>query len=477
MESLVGRVLNKKYQIVKLIGRGGMGAVYEAVHCDLDKKVAVKTLLPSLAENEEVYQRFLLEARAASRLRHPHIIEVTDFDHTSDGMPFMVLEHLEGEDLSQALARQGRLAPEQVRTIFRDVLSAMEAAHQAGIVHRDLKPNNIFLCRYGDRHDFPKVLDFGISKVLDATGGLTASTAYVGTPNYMAPEQADGRSGEVDARSDVFALGSILYRTLSGRDAFPGDRVATVLYKIVNEDPPPLSERSPGLPEATVEVVRRAMARNPDDRFPSVAALAQALLPSLGPGHGEPDAKDTDRCAPPGGMGDTAVATKIAQTDPGPAREPVAAAEDISLASTMGRSVGELMPELRPEAPPQPQPASRKVVPLLATVAGLLVCGGLIFWFAMAPGPADPVAGHTDPGLDSALEDTPMLDPPSPPPDSWTPPPDQAIKRPDAAMPRKPRPTKKQGKRPPLPRPDATMRRPPAFKDEDPSDKEKEVIF
>ena len=477
MEPLVGRVLNKKYQIVKLIGRGGMGAVYQAVHRDLDKKVAVKTLLPSLAENEEVYQRFLLEARAASRLRHPHIIEVTDFDHTSDGMPFMVLEYLEGEDLSRTLARHGRLAPERVAVIFRDVLSAMEAAHQAGIVHRDLKPNNIFLCRYGDRDDFPKVLDFGISKVLDATGGLTASTAYMGTPNYMAPEQADGRSGQVDARSDVFALGSILYRALGGADAFPGDRVATVLYKIVNEDPIPLSKRNPSLPAATVEVVRRAMARNPEHRFPTVAALAEALLPTLGPGRGEPDARSTDPSALPNGVSETSVATKIAQTAPGPAGEAAAEGEDLSLASTMGRSVGEIMPELRPDAPPRPQPSSRKVVPLLATMAGLLVCAGIIFWVASGPDQTAPVAGQAAPDMPGAPDGTPALAPPPLAPDSWTPPPDQAITSPDSAVPRAPPPTTIKGKRPSRPRPKTRIQRPPEIKDEEPTDMEKEVTF
>ena len=285
MESLVGRVLRKKYQIVRLIGRGGMGAVYEAVHCDLDKQVAVKTLLPHISENAEAYQRFLLEARAASRLRHPHIIEVTDFDHTSDGMPFMVLEFLEGEDLSRTLARQGRLSLPGAHAIFRDVLSAMEAAHRAGIVHRDLKPQNIFLCRYGDRSDFPKVLDFGISKVLDTTGGLTGSCAYMGTPNYMAPEQADGRSGEADERSDVFALGTIIFRALGGREAYPGNRAATVLYKIVNEDPPSLSDANPAMSEQTVEVVRRAMAKDPADRYASAASFARALLPTLTQGN------------------------------------------------------------------------------------------------------------------------------------------------------------------------------------------------
>ena len=473
MEPLVGRVLNNKYQIVKLIGRGGMGAVYEAVHCDLDKQVAVKTLLPQLAENEEVYKRFLLEARAASRLRHPHIIEVTDFDHTDDGMPFMVLEYLEGEDLSQALSRQGRLEPERAYAIFRDVLSAMEAAHQAGIVHRDLKPQNIFLCRYGDRTDFPKVLDFGISKVLDATGGLTGTTAYVGTPNYMAPEQADGRSGEVDSRSDVFALGAILYRVLGGQDAFPGDRVATILYKIVNEDPPPLAEKNPSLTPAVVAVVHRAMARDPDDRFPSMATLGEALLPAL-TGDTLPWAGAGAAAVVREGEAVTVVQDRVTRKGFPPATEPDAAAkekeeeEDISLASTLGQSVGEIDPAHAP-----PRKSRRSMFPLVALAAVILLGVGALLFALSGPGPDEdaPPAGVT--AQDSAPDQTP----PAPPPDSWTSPPDQAIKRPDAAMAPPPRPTKKTGKRPPRRRPDARIRRPPVLNEEESADKEEEVIY
>jgi len=453
---MVGRVLCKKYQIVRLIGRGGMGAVYEAVHCDLDKKVAVKTLLPHFSENEEAYQRFLLEARAASKLRHPHIIEVTDFDHTSDGMPFMVLEYLEGEDLSQVLSQQGRLTPGRAHAIFRDVLAAMEAAHRAGIVHRDLKPQNIFLCRYGDRDDFPKVLDFGISKVLDTTGGLTGSCAYMGTPNYMAPEQADGRSGEADARSDVFALGTILFRALGGRDAYPGNRAATVLYKIVNEEPPLLSDANPTLPEDTVEAVRRAMARDPAQRFSSAAALGEALLPTL-PTEG-PAAETT------GGRGYGAAVATL----PSGAHTKVAD-EDPSLASTLGQSVGEV--SLPPEARP-------RQVPWVLVFAGLtcliLAVAAAVYWSLIGPDepPHSAALGSPDAGPDKG--------PPALPPDSWTSAPDQAIKRPDAAIRKRPRPVTKRDPRPPPRNPDARIRRAPEPVEADPAGKEKkekEVIF
>ncbi len=279
-EPIIGQVLNKKYQVVRLLGQGGMGAVYEAVHCELDLPVAIKTLVSGLANDSTAYERFLREARAASRLRHPHIIEVTDFDHTAGGMPYMVMQLLEGQDMSRRLSSGRRLTPAEAKPIFRDVLSAVQAAHQAGIVHRDLKPQNIFLCRYGDRTDFPKLLDFGISKVLDASA-LTGSHAYMGTPNYMAPEQATGHAGDADDRTDIFALGAILYRALGGKDAFMGQRPATVLYKVVNEEPSDLAALNPALPAGLVEIVNRAMAKDPADRFASAAELSGALLPAM----------------------------------------------------------------------------------------------------------------------------------------------------------------------------------------------------
>jgi len=277
IDPLIGNVLGKRYQIVRLLGQGGMGSVYEAVHCELDKKVAVKMLLPQIAENAEAYERFRREARAASRLRHPNILEVTDFDHTDDGAPYMVMEFMEGEDLNALLTREGNLPLDEALDIFMEVLDAVEAAHQGGIIHRDLKPENIFLSRYGSRKPVPKVLDFGISKIMDATSLLTRDQAMIGTPNYMAPEQATGKTGKADARTDVFALGAILYRVLTGREAFGRGKALSIVYRVVNEEPQPLTEARPGLPAAVEMVVTRAMAKNPDARYSSAAALAVAL--------------------------------------------------------------------------------------------------------------------------------------------------------------------------------------------------------
>ena len=282
IDPLIGQVLGKRYQLVRLLGQGGMGSVYEAVHCELDKKVAVKMLLPQIAENAEAYERFRREARAASSLRHPNILEVTDFDHTDDGAPYMVMEFMEGEDLNAMLTREGSLSLEQTLDIFTDVLDAVEAAHQGGIVHRDLKPENIFLSRYGARKPVPKILDFGISKILDATSALTRDQAMIGTPNYMAPEQATGKTGKADARTDVFAMGAILYRVLTGQEAFGRGKALSIVYRVVNEEPAPLCEARPGLPASVEMVVTRAMAKSPDARYPSAAALSAALQRAAG---------------------------------------------------------------------------------------------------------------------------------------------------------------------------------------------------
>ena len=270
---LVGR-----YEIVREIGRGGMCRVYAAVHRDLQKAVAVKTLNAEFLDRPDVVERFVREGRAASRIRHRHVVDVVDVGE-QDGVVYLAMEFLEGEDLSQRIKRGGPLAPREAADLMLPVLAAIAEAHRAGVVHRDLKPGNIFLCVDRRGAVEPKVLDFGISKLRDDVGEHRTSTeAMLGTPAYMAPEQIE-RSRDVTAATDVYALGVILYQCLTGKLPFRGGNVyETLNLVLLGSFAPPLALR-PELPPALDAAVLRAMARAPAGRFESVDAMGAALLP------------------------------------------------------------------------------------------------------------------------------------------------------------------------------------------------------
>jgi serine/threonine-protein kinase len=275
----VGVVLSGTYRLERLLARGGMGAIYEASHLRLPRRFAVKILLePALTADRELFERFQREAEIASSLGHEHIAEVFDFNFTEDGAPFMVMELLEGEDLGSLLERRGRLTLAETARILEPVASALDMAHNRGIVHRDLKPGNIFLCRRGHREDFVKVLDFGISKILDASGAKTQSGQILGTAYYMAPEQAHGRLGEVDARTDVFALGAILYECLSGQRAFGGESLVNIIYNVCFGQVTPLRQLAPEVPEAVAQVVKRALEKDRERRHASVKKLCARFV-------------------------------------------------------------------------------------------------------------------------------------------------------------------------------------------------------
>jgi|GEM_PF-344669 len=272
----VGSVIADTYKIEALIGRGGMGAVFLASHARLPgKQVAIK-LLHAEIEDGDVLARFRREAEIASRLGHPNIVAVHDFNITADGMPYLVLEFLQGETLAQRL-RNGPIPLDQTKAIIRQVGSALAAAHREGIVHRDLKPHNIFLVPTevaGRVVEVAKVLDFGISKIRGSQTVKTQETALLGTPQYMAPEQATGRQGDVDERTDVFALGAIVHEMLTGQPAFTGSSIPEVVFKVVYEQPLPLPD---SVPAEIVAAVTRAMAKQSSDRFPTVSAFIEAL--------------------------------------------------------------------------------------------------------------------------------------------------------------------------------------------------------
>jgi hypothetical protein len=269
-----------KYQIVRLLGSGGMGAVYEGFHTEIGKRVAIKVLGPSIAAIPGARARFLREAQLTSKVRHPNIVDVTDMGNEG-GQAYLVMEFLEGEDLSQRLARVRPIAPMDLAEVMVPVCSAVVAAHQAGITHRDLKPQNIFLAA-GPHGEQSKVLDFGISKGTDQLGAgtLTGTGAMIGTPFYLAPEQIlDGKSA--GPASDQYALGVILYECLTGRRPFESDNLFVVFQAIVNGSPVPPRQIVPSLPPALEQVVLRATHVDPKKRYPSVKALGRALLPFI----------------------------------------------------------------------------------------------------------------------------------------------------------------------------------------------------
>jgi serine/threonine-protein kinase len=275
----VGSVIADTYTIETLIGRGGMGAVFLASHLRLPgKQVAIKILHAEMS-GDEVLARFRREAEIASRLGHPNIVQVHDFNVMPDGTPYLVLEYLRGESLAQRL-RRGPVPLDQALSIVRQVGSALAAAHREGIVHRDLKPQNIFLVPTevdGRSVEIAKVLDFGISKIRGSQTVKTQDSALLGTPQYMAPEQATGQHELVDDRTDVFAFGAIVYEMLSGKPAFSGETIPEVVFKVVYEQPTPLAQHVGSLPAAITSAVHRAMAKVAGERFANVGQFVEAL--------------------------------------------------------------------------------------------------------------------------------------------------------------------------------------------------------
>ncbi|WP_437940753.1 protein kinase domain-containing protein [Sorangium sp. So ce341] len=278
-----GDVLKGKYRVVRVIGAGGMGAVLEAHHLVLNQRVAIKLVLPDAAKRDGSVQRFLREARAASSLRSEHVARVLDVDTLDGGLPYLVMDLLEGADLSARLRADGRLPIEETCEIGVQICEALSEAHARGIVHRDIKPGNLFVTRRADGSPLVKVLDFGIAKHLEpaeAMGAesLTSQNALVGSPLYMSPEQMRSSRG-VDTRSDLWSLGVALYQALSGKLPFEAETFGELILCVMQERPAPLSSLRGELPEALSRAVMRCLERNPDDRWQDVAALAAALAP------------------------------------------------------------------------------------------------------------------------------------------------------------------------------------------------------
>ncbi|HXI57998.1 MAG TPA: serine/threonine-protein kinase, partial [Polyangia bacterium] len=288
----IGTTIGGRYLLRRLCGEGAMGRVYEGHHVDIGRRVAIKILHSSFRHSDEVVERFRREARSASRIGHPNIVDVTDSGTTADGAFYFVMEYLDGVSLETLMARGTPLSAARGIAIAAQICRALQAAHAAEIIHRDLKPANVMLVNHREEEDFVKVLDFGISKDLElqAAGprraGLTRPDVAVGTPIYMSPEQAAGI--EADARADIYAVGGLLYEMLSGVAPCDGDDVIAVLNRKATEDPMPLRQRRPELSPRLEAVVMRALSRSPYDRQPSMAVLKDELVACLTALHATP---------------------------------------------------------------------------------------------------------------------------------------------------------------------------------------------
>ncbi|HSF99529.1 MAG TPA: protein kinase [Vicinamibacterales bacterium] len=277
-DARIGTLLAGKYQVEARIGRGGMGTIYRATHRMLGKPVAIKLINPDVGISSEMAARFEREARAASNLNHPNIATVHDLGQLEDGTLYMVMEFIEGDTLKAVIGRDGPMPPARIVRLLGQIVSALAAAHRNGIVHRDLKPQNIMVTRDAGGHEVAKLLDFGIAKTMDdAATQLTATGLSLGTPQYMAPEQANG--GQVDGRSDIYALGVILYEMLIGEVPFEATSTPAVLVKHLTEQPAPPSKRRPDLhlPAGLEAIALRSLEKDPAKRFQSAEDLQAAL--------------------------------------------------------------------------------------------------------------------------------------------------------------------------------------------------------
>ena len=278
LDLLVGSTVAGKYHIDRLIGRGGMGAVFQATNAGIGKRVALKFLGAQTSKDSDATTRFQREAEAASLAESPHIVQIFDSGRSEQGLPFLVMELLTGEDLRARLRREGRLEPDAAARVALQVLKALRQAHAAGIVHRDLKPDNVFLCRRDDEPAFVKIVDFGISKLQQSPGvdTLTHKGAVLGTAYYMSPEQAQSFP-DIDGRTDLFSVGAILYEMLTGQPPHSAPTYEAVLIAICTRDAEDVRVKAPDVPEKLARVIARALRRDREERYGSAEEMLEDL--------------------------------------------------------------------------------------------------------------------------------------------------------------------------------------------------------
>jgi serine/threonine-protein kinase len=394
-----GVVVGGRYRVTGVLATGGMGAVYDAIDERLDRAVALKVVLRELVEDPEIVARFEREARAAARLSHPGIVQVTDLGRTDDGLGYLVMERVVGETL-HAIVSRGPLAPRRAADLVEQALSAIAAAHAAGIVHRDLKPGNVMIVPLGAGREAVKVLDFGIARLSESEGytRLTRTGVILGTPSYMAPEQARGE--RVDARTDVYAMGVILWYLLTGKRPFGGADMAAIVEALLSETPPRADALRPEVPRALATVAERAMKKDPDARFASADEMSHALA-ALREAEGATTQPSAAASAEEKTAG-TVAARPRAQASPAsaPSAARASPATPTALAPSAGTApLGAFTPSAAtpaPTAPLDPAPSRRGLwlglgltsLALAACTVGIAIASGAYFFTRRDEAPA-----------------------------------------------------------------------------------------
>ncbi len=279
VQKMGGTLLESRYRIGEILAEGGMGIVYLGFQKGVDRPVAIKFLNPDLCSSTETSERFMQEARLAARIDHPGIVKVFDLGSTQEGIPYIVMEYLQGSDLSARIREAGRLDPGEALGLTEQILQVLTAVHASGIVHRDLKPENVFLARQSGGSVVVKVLDFGVSRLVQNDGKvrrITEAGRVYGTPHYVSPEQARGRL-DVDHRSDLYSVSVILFEMLIGTPPFQGDSPVGLMLDIVSMPPPNPLEVRPDLPPAVAGIMLRGLEKDPRDRFQSASEMSAAL--------------------------------------------------------------------------------------------------------------------------------------------------------------------------------------------------------
>ena len=382
-----------------------MGSVYLAEHVVIEKKFALKVLAPELARRADLVARFLQEARSASRIGHENVIDISDFGQSPDGLVYIAMEFLDGKDLGEIVRSKGAMDWQDARDIVLQICRALRAAHDKGIVHRDMKPENIFLIQREGQPHFVKILDFGIAKVmgLDPNGPrLTRTGMIFGTPEYMAPEQAEGK--DTDHRADIYAVGCIMYHLLTGQTPFVAESFMTMLTKHLMEDPVPPSERRPDLvitPEMDT-LVLKALEKDRDKRWQSMADLLEAVAVCPGPSTSAPKAP-VGQTVEMGGANAAAALRVLRSKSTGTETSRVSRrAVDQALSSS-----SEMVAELRA--------GSRKKTLVLVLVGGALGVGVAIF-FALSHGKSSPAPAPAPPAAVAPAPPPPVAPVPAPAP-------------------------------------------------------------